>query len=73
MYSLNDYLYSLPESLIAQVPLDPPESARLLVDGEHSTFADLPSYLHKGDLIAFNDTRVLRARLLFEGGLASYG
>lgn len=67
---LADLDFDLPPSLIAQAPANPRESARLLrlnrVTGEtsHLTMRDFPSLLRPTDLLVFNDTRVLRARLL---------
>lgn len=60
--------YDLPPEQIAQTPLDPRDASRLLVvhsDGsrDHRTFLDLPELLNPGDLLVFNDTRVLPARL----------
>jgi S-adenosylmethionine:tRNA ribosyltransferase-isomerase len=60
--------FDLPEDLIAQRPAVPRDSARLLdvaADGLHDrSIRDLPSLLKKGDLLVFNDTRVIPARLL---------
>ena len=60
--------FDLPDRLIAQRPAVPRDSARLLEvapDGLHDrTVLDLPSLLQKGDLLVFNDTRVIPARLL---------
>lgn len=64
-----DFFYHLPESLIAREPTAERRGSRLLaVDGErrrleHRQFADLPSYIEAGDLMIFNDTRVIPARL----------
>jgi len=64
-----DFSYDLPQELIAQQPLAERSASRLLcVDGrrgemEHRQFSDLPSLLNPGDLLVFNDTRVLPARL----------
>ena len=64
--------YELPADRIAQVPVEPRDSARLLVDRgkghapEHRTVADLPSLLQPGDLLVVNTTRVLPARLLLQ-------
>ncbi len=64
-----DFNYELPEELIAQYPLERREGSRLLVldrnDGSvlHRAFPDIKDYLHAGDLIIFNDTRVIPARL----------
>ena len=68
----SDFLYDLPEELIAQTPIEPRNHSRLLVvdraDGaiEHRHFYDLPGYLKKGDLLVVNDTRVMPARLIGE-------
>ena len=65
--SLADFDYDLPPELIAQFPLPERTASRLLVvDGdrrEDRRFADLPDLLRAGDLLVFNDTRVLHARL----------
>ena len=61
--------YELPEELIAKYPAVPRHSARLMVvkrnDGTilHDTFLNLPDYLEEGDLLIFNNTKVLPARL----------
>ena len=60
--------YDLPLERIAQTPIEPRDASRLLVahpDGtrEHRRFLDLPELLNPGDLLIFNDTRVLPARL----------
>lgn len=63
------YHYTLPQELIAQTPLEPRSSSRLLcldrTSGAmlHRHFYDLGSFLHKGDLLVLNDSRVLPARL----------
>ena len=64
-----DFAYDLPESAIAQTPVEPRDAARLLVDRgpgaapEDHTVADLPSLVRPGDLLVVNDTRVIPARL----------
>jgi len=62
-----DIQYPLPVEAIAQTPIEPRDSARLLVDRgssvEHRTVADLPGLLRAGDLLVVNDTRVLPARI----------
>jgi S-adenosylmethionine:tRNA ribosyltransferase-isomerase len=64
-----DFDYGLPAERIAQVPVEPRDSARLLVDrgkGEapgHRTVADLPGLVRPGDVVVVNTTRVLPARL----------
>jgi S-adenosylmethionine:tRNA ribosyltransferase-isomerase len=61
--------YDLPPSAIAQVPAEPRDAARLLVDRgpaappDHWTVADLPRLVRPGDLLVLNETRVLPARL----------
>ena len=66
MYSLSDFDFDLPQELIAQLPLSERSASRLLhVDGDaciDRAFADIVSLLHPGDLLVFNDTRVLKAR-----------
>ena len=65
----SDFDYSLPHELIAQYPTEERGASRLLVvDSKANSlvdrrFSDLPSFLNKGDLLVFNDTRVIRARL----------
>ncbi len=65
-YSLSDFDFELPPELIAQLPLPQRSASRLLhVDGEtliDRQFADIVGQLSAGDLLVFNDTRVLKAR-----------
>ncbi len=65
--TLDDFDYTLPPELIAQAPLpNRTDSALLVVDGDtlaDCRFADLPERLDRGDLLVFNDTRVIHARL----------
>ena len=67
-----DYYFDLPRELIAQDPLEDRSSSRLLVmdrnTGEvtHGTFRDILRYLHPGDALILNDTKVIPARLLGE-------
>ncbi len=66
----SDFYFELPEELIAQTPLEKRDSSRLLhldkVTGEmeHRHFYELLDYLHEGDCMVFNDSRVLPARLI---------
>jgi S-adenosylmethionine:tRNA ribosyltransferase-isomerase len=66
---LADYDYELPRSLIAQTPAAERDRARLLVLDrargirEHTSVNRLPGWLRRGDLLVFNDTRVVPARL----------
>ncbi len=66
-FSLAEFDYDLPPELIAQSPLAERTASRLLVVGnahlEDRRFSDLPGLLRAGDLLVFNDTRVLHARL----------
>ena len=66
--NLSDIDYELPEKLIAQHPVEPRDSARLLVATspdqiEHKHVTDLVDLLEAGDVMVVNDTRVLPARL----------
>ena len=66
----SDFLFELPEELIAQTPIPERDHSRLLVldkdTGEivHRHFYELPDYLNPGDCLVINDSRVLPARLL---------
>lgn len=66
MYSLSDFDFHLPQELIAQAPLPERSASRLLqVDGDtliDRAFADIVDLLSPGDLLVFNNTRVLKAR-----------
>jgi len=65
----SDFDYSLPPELIAQTPIEPRDHSRLLVldrgkrSIEHRHFYDLPGLLQPGDVLVFNDSRVIPARL----------
>lgn len=66
MYTLSDFDFSLPENLIAQAPLPGRSESRLLEVGQtlqDRHFSDIAARLSPGDLLVFNDTRVIRARL----------
>ena len=65
---VSDFDFELPPSLIALRPVEPRDSARLLVVDPSASlrdqaFSDLPSLLRAGDALVFNDTRVIAARL----------
>lgn len=66
---IKDYLYELPEERIARYPLARRDSSRLLVyrSGKihHDAFSNIGSYLSNGDIMVYNQTRVIRARLRF--------
>ena len=65
----SDFDYELPPERIAQTPVEPRHSSRLLVLNrekdtlEHATFWDIGNYLKPGDLLVINQTRVIPARL----------
>ena len=73
-FSLSDFDFELPPELIAQHPA-PERSASRLLDAraglQDRVFSDLPELLQAGDLLVFNDTRVIKARLF--GAKASGG
>ena len=64
----DDFDFDLPQSLIAQQPLDSRDASRLMVlrratgEAAHRTFSDLPDLLRPDDLLVINDTRVIPAR-----------
>lgn len=68
----DDFDYNLPEELIAQVPLEHREESRLLImdkdTGEliDEKFYNITNYLHNGDVLVLNDTKVMPARLIGE-------
>src|SRR5438128_6669909 len=73
---LADFGFDLPRDLIADRPAEPRDSARLLVipaagDLSDRHIADLPELLRPGDLLVFNDTKVIPARLVGRRGLAT--
>ena len=65
----SDFNYELPEELIAQTPLEPRDSSRLMkidrASGEiaHDRFYNICDYLKKGDLLVMNDSKVFPARI----------
>ena len=65
----SEFYYELPQNLIAQTPVEPRTSSRLLVLNretetyEDKTFTDVLDYLNPGDCLIMNDTRVLPARI----------
>ena len=65
----SDFFYNLPEKLIAQTPLEPRDSSRLMVlhkdsdEIEHKHFYDIIDYLEPGDALIVNDSRVIPARI----------
>ena len=69
LFLKSSYYYDLPENLIAQTPIEPRDSSRLLVYDrkqnkiEHKIFRGIVDYLNTGDVLVINNTRVLPARL----------
>ena len=67
---VKDFYYDLPQELIAQDPLEDRSSSRLLVldkktgEMQHKVFKDIVNYLHPGDCLVINDTKVIPARLI---------
>jgi len=67
---ISDFDYDLPEECIAQTPLEPRDSSRLMLLDPlentivHRHFHELDELLHPGDVLIFNDTRVIPARLI---------
>ena len=65
----SDFYYHLPDELIAQAPIEPRNSSRMLVlnkqngNIKHTVFSELFSFLKKGDTLILNNTRVLPARI----------
>ena len=64
-----DFYYDLPENLIAQTPLEPRDSSKMMVlsknngDISHKHFYEIIDYLEEGDCLILNDSRVLPARI----------
>ena len=64
----SDFDYELPQELIAQTPIEPRDHSRLLVydradrSVRHLHFYDLPQFLHAGDALVINETKVIPAR-----------
>lgn len=69
IYTLKDFVFDLPEEQVAMYPVEKREDAKLLVlnrqTGEvrHSVFGGLPEYIKAGDVLVFNNARVVKSRL----------
>jgi S-adenosylmethionine:tRNA ribosyltransferase-isomerase len=67
--NVSDFDYDLPESFIAQTPLEPRDSSKLMLLNrqtgavEHRIFREIVDYIHPGDVLVLNNTRVIPARL----------
>lgn len=70
----SDFDYPLPEDLIAKYPLPSRDQSRMMVLHrnqrriEHRVFSDFPSFVRAGDLVALNNTRVMKARVFSDDG-----
>ncbi|MBQ8577941.1 MAG: tRNA preQ1(34) S-adenosylmethionine ribosyltransferase-isomerase QueA [Clostridia bacterium] len=68
-FSTKDYYYDLPERLIAQTPAEQRDHSRLMVldrktgEFKHRIFHDILDYLHPGDVLVVNDSKVIPARI----------
>ena len=68
-YLLANYEYELPEEMIAQIPAQPAESAKLLIWSQKNKsiqdyhFYDLPNLLTTNDILVCNNTKVFKARI----------
>ncbi|MDP1575045.1 MAG: tRNA preQ1(34) S-adenosylmethionine ribosyltransferase-isomerase QueA [Coxiellaceae bacterium] len=65
-FSVSDFDYHLPEDRIAQFPVKNRTESRLMIvetHNKHAQFPDILKHIHSGDLVIFNDTRVIPARL----------
>ncbi len=66
---LSDFKYNLPKNAIAKFPVHPRDKAKLMVldrntgEIEHRIFSDVIDYLHRGDVLVINETKVMQARL----------
>ena len=77
-----EFDYELPPELIAQTPVEPRDASRLMVVDRHTgtithrRFSDLLEFLCSGDLLVYNESRVIPARLFARkptGGKAEIG
>ena len=70
IYNTKTYFYNLPESQIAQTPIEPRDHSKMLVFNRetetiaHKHFYDVIDFLNQGDVLVVNNTRVIPARLL---------
>lgn len=69
---LSDFIFDYPKKLVANYPVEPRDSSRLMVLNrkrktiEHRSFSDLPDFYNEGDVLVVNDTKVYPARLYGE-------
>ena len=67
---LSDFYYDLPKEMIAQTPVEPRDSSRLMLldkhtgEIEHKIFRDIADYINPEDVLVINDTRVIPARII---------
>lgn len=70
--NVSDFDYALPKELIAQMPVEPRDASRMMVlnrqtqEIENRHFFDLPEYLGPDDVLVFNKSKVIPARIVFE-------
>ena len=72
---LSDFDYALPDKLIAQKPISPRDSSRLMIisdEIEHKKFYDIIDYFKKGDVLVVNDTKVIPAKLIGKKTTGAY-
>lgn len=72
---LSDFDFDLPKELIAQSPMEPRDSSRLMVLAEnmgHRHFSDIVDYLEEGDTLVLNDSRVVPAKLVGKKSTGGY-
>jgi S-adenosylmethionine:tRNA ribosyltransferase-isomerase len=73
-FSLRDFDYELPQSLIADRPLPDRSNSRMMVlhrvneTIHHTLFSEFPAFVQAGDLVVLNDTRVVNARVMSDDG-----
>ena len=73
MHKTSDFNFDLPANLIAKNPVSPRDSARMLVFKNgilDSQVKDLADFLSEGDVKVFNDTKVIKAKLIGKRGEA---
>lgn len=71
---VSDFDFTLPEELIATHPIEPRDASRMLHVEQYNTlndrsFKDLPELLNAGDIVVFNDSKVIPARLFTDKGI----
>ena len=66
---ISDYNYSLPDERIAKYPISERDHSKILIynkgDISYDSFYNLPSYINKEEIMVFNNTKVIQARIYF--------